>query len=817
MDRIRKLYPLAAVFAPGEMPTAAKLTGISTQSSGAFTILEKALGDLWNQAGDPVLSPALNITKNALHITSVGRAIGQMSLLNSMVPGQGPLSGSMTYTDHIGNNFSGEVVARLKYRPATPPNSGNMILGNTFAPLVQVQYKGSPKLLATSGDWHVTDDGKLYTFNPIPIGLTLTYSPTILSDVKNSYGNSSPAWNVIPDPSTWSGNYQGVKISFANNTDSSTGFHIWLPPRKGLSNGKIIATSPDVSDNEQASPDVGTLRAFQLSTADASMTNGSHYRYNFPDEITQQAANASLPGNFVFVWDETTGTIIEGLSLYTPANIAHSQFKIRVVGANAEAVFGNTLGNGIITSDLTQIPGDYKSRFKVITTGASLAKALHSLYLDHFNHKHSASDGSASISHADLSDNTTPGRTAFGQPGWPASNWANDDHIQYLHRGGSVGDATQGRDLYDNAIWTQLLIASVHANQAPTEANTVGDITTRHAIQILQTPVGGLIGPLDQSNTLKLQTFGATAFIKMNPSDGNIGNIELDTQFNNIIRIKKGTVDKLYFADTGITSLPDDYLTFDNFTHTYKFVADEGGINKASVQAWEFTGEVANFQSVFAGMGPFFTGFRYRKTVLEETAFAGYPGKEQYYSVTPLDFRVSSDGVLPVFFYESVGGVLPTDVQKYLNYIAPSGYGGGMGYVQGNQYGGPIVPGFIGLNINAFAQVRLPHKSILDGALSTFKINYECGTNSILIVKMYSRSLYDPSPSTASLIYHYMTNVSGNNIVEAHNDLGLTHIIDNTENTYIIQVTLGAVMTPNTVTTKFRSGTIKYYIQEVNN
>lgn len=467
-DRLRRTFSLAIKYAEGEMPSAAKLNGVSTQARSAFGILETAIGDLWNQAGDLILSPNSNPTENALHIPNISRSIGQMSLLNSMLPGAPtPLASTMNYVDNVGARYTGRNRAYLKYAPFPVPSVSNIILSGTFAPLVQGQFKSNPTDVIVTGDWCVTSVGKMYTFDNIPSTLTVTYPPYITPDI-SSLGTKNASWNVIPDPTTWSGNYAGVKISLANNVDSSSGYHIWLPPRKPLNSTKTLLTSPVASNNTAADPEAITQLFFQDSAANASIANADHYRYNLPDEITLNgSANDVLPFGFLYIWDETTGTIIEGMTSFVPGNTNDRKFKFRATGANLVVIFGETIGNGIVTDDTTQIPADYKSRFKVITTGSSLAKTIAYTTRNLWNHTHTVNDGTNAISHEDLKDLVTPGYHSSLNSAYPSgvhafrqSSWIGDSHPQYLHRGGSTLNNGTKRDPDDNALFNRLLIKS---------------------------------------------------------------------------------------------------------------------------------------------------------------------------------------------------------------------------------------------------------------------------------------------------------------------------------------------------------------------
>ena len=466
MDKLRRTYPLSIVFATGELPTAAKLSGISTQSRNALGIIERAIGDIWNQAGDTILSPSSSITGNALHITNIGRSIGRMSLLNQVIPGV--RSSIELYDDDImSSEYAGQTQGWLHYAPAS---GTTFTLAGTVSPLVQGQEKASPYEVDTAGDWHIDTTGKLYSFSKIPIGLRVKYKPSITPDV-----NTTQSWNIIPDPSTWSGNYQGVKISFANDTNNSTGYHIWLPPRKPMnSSTRIFSKSPsDNNDNTTATPDTGSKVFFQDTASDAALVNAIHYRYNFPSELVNGTAGEIIPEGAIYLWDEQTGTIIEGCSYFVPADSAHKAFKIRVTGSDLPNVFG-TIKVGVptatdsITDDDTHSPTDYVSRFKVIVPGATVAQSLARLTRLFFDHTHRNIESSLlPVSHDELADVLTPPYDVdinpdypSAVPSFPPSRWLHDSHPQYLHRGGSTdGDIATSRDAYDNAVFNQFILS----------------------------------------------------------------------------------------------------------------------------------------------------------------------------------------------------------------------------------------------------------------------------------------------------------------------------------------------------------------------
>ena len=190
-DKFRRTFPISISFVDGEQPTAAKLNAVSGQARNGLSLVERAIGDIWNQSGDPATSPSGDITANALHIPNIARALGDLALLNPRIP---ELSDIETYFDAIGLTHEGAIRAYLRYPVNT---SAAITLGGTFAPLVQGQLQTAPTSVDSTGDWYVSAAGLLITFDPIPSGLILQYEPVLASDITGS------DWSVIPDPSTW--------------------------------------------------------------------------------------------------------------------------------------------------------------------------------------------------------------------------------------------------------------------------------------------------------------------------------------------------------------------------------------------------------------------------------------------------------------------------------------------------------------------------------------------------------------------------------------------------------------------------------------
>ena len=75
-DKLRPVAPLNINFDAGEAPTGAKLTALNNQMRAGFKVIEQAIGDLWNNMGDPLLY------SYQLQIPNLARAIGEMKYLS---------------------------------------------------------------------------------------------------------------------------------------------------------------------------------------------------------------------------------------------------------------------------------------------------------------------------------------------------------------------------------------------------------------------------------------------------------------------------------------------------------------------------------------------------------------------------------------------------------------------------------------------------------------------------------------------------------------------------------------------------------------
>jgi hypothetical protein len=459
-DKFRQTFPIAVSFSEGELPTASKLTGLATQARSGQGIMQYALGDLWNQGGDTMVSAGDGLQDNALMIPSLSRYIGATQHLRPFIPYLPDTSEfTFAFTD-----YSGLHEARLSFPLAS--GAGTPTWSGSSPP---DDKKTSRVAVVDSGDYYIDDAGNIYTYDPINSGWEITYEPEVPGSV-----HETATFNVIPDPGSHSNwGYRGLKVQYKNESNNLDGYYIYLPPRMPHYNfldSDKPAWFPEPTGNMSATP--STVRTiWQSSSADAETgSNAEHYRYALPKLMTESsawAAGASLPAGMLYLWDaDNTGTIIEGVTfqahptspntwtLYVPNGTPLDDWLTASYGAGkySESNLKST------AHDVAKYP---TGGLRLITVGADMSQVIASLLYQFLNHDHASTGSLASrpLPHSKLHGLFDP--TDGSTPQLDASALTNDDHPQYFHRGGFAG--TTDRDKYGNAILGDVLIASANS------------------------------------------------------------------------------------------------------------------------------------------------------------------------------------------------------------------------------------------------------------------------------------------------------------------------------------------------------------------
>src|SRR3990167_879069 len=140
-DSLRRTFPVQITWTSGEMPTASKLQGFSTQTSNALKVVEKAIGDLWNSSGDTTMS------EWPLRLPNLARMLGPARYSSSPMLGSSdnPMSYVEDLDQHVGKN-----VFYLKYKPTGTINGSHPVFSS-----VLTSFQTSATTVDTAGEYTV--------------------------------------------------------------------------------------------------------------------------------------------------------------------------------------------------------------------------------------------------------------------------------------------------------------------------------------------------------------------------------------------------------------------------------------------------------------------------------------------------------------------------------------------------------------------------------------------------------------------------------------------------------------------------------------
>jgi len=239
VDKLRRTAPLQITYVDGEQPTGAKLNASHNQFRSALNIVEKAVGDLWNQSGDTYLS------NWPLYQTTLARTLGQQRY-NS--PDLYSLTEDFEFVEKVGVKYEGDTEFYLLFKPASPL----VITWTSFgSDVVNGQQKSNPEDVDAAGDWYLdTDTGKVILFSALESNTTVAY------EVDPSLWNTGDSVlpSVIPDPGQ--STYKYCRVSL----DSGV-YHLHLPPRRPASFSNKYPILSEQSNNVDASvPGGGTTK-----------------------------------------------------------------------------------------------------------------------------------------------------------------------------------------------------------------------------------------------------------------------------------------------------------------------------------------------------------------------------------------------------------------------------------------------------------------------------------------------------------------------------------------------------------------------------
>lgn len=460
-DKFRNTFPIPVTFVDGELPTAAKMNAISSQAKSASNLLEYAVGDVWNQAGDQVLgSPG--VSTNALMVANIARYLGAAKLTGPRIPDL-PNIEEYTWRPHPTDDV-GNYEAVLTFPAA---GTSTFTWTGTGAPGAVPEINQSD--VDAAGEWWLDiDTGHAIFYDAIASDWQLVYEPVVDGDlgIDNTH-------NIIPDPDQHSSYaFGGVKIQYVNGSDNSQGYYIFLPPRGPLDTRRIGKSPQDDNavpahtGNFQTAPLSTNPRTFwQADSEDADISsNADHYRYVLPKIVTDNWSQAStIPTGLVYLWDSSgTGQLIEGVLLRAENAATPRNYVMVATGSQLDNYLGST--SGLLAyptanlSSTSHAASMYPSGgLRVITVGSSLSDIVSELVRHFFEHDHGSSNSlpAAVITHSKLRDKFYPTHPLIAAQFQPSA-YQMDDHPQYLHRAGY--DVT--RDKFSGAMLGDILMGA---------------------------------------------------------------------------------------------------------------------------------------------------------------------------------------------------------------------------------------------------------------------------------------------------------------------------------------------------------------------
>lgn len=461
-DKFRTTFVVPVSFAQGEQPTATKLNAVSTQARNGLAVLERAIGDMWNQSGDPVTAAYPN------RVTNLARALGDQALLNSKLPlpdftGTTSVRIRQPIAPHLGKS---EIILDFKPENDSILTASVQLLINNASASYTGPSVNTRDLVDTDTEWFVdTTKGTVHLGRALHITQTTQYIEyTVLAANFPSDSVNSSGFSVIPNQTQL--DWKGLKIS----SISANKYFLTLPFRRPEATPLGLSKIPAVTNNEAVIGTPGTIRYFGPTTAGyaftAGISNARFYRYSLPEVamgmFIAPTAGTTIPSGTLYLWDTVTNTIIDGVTFRIPDApmalfAAQVPWVIQAEGATLDQVF-----SGFASSASSETAADYTlgARFALIGVGSSIAEAISQL-------RKELTEGDAALgprrrpSHRDLTE-TQPAQGGRHATNFPPSFVDGDGHPHLLSRLGSRASATvaEHRDRFNNGILGDLLLLS---------------------------------------------------------------------------------------------------------------------------------------------------------------------------------------------------------------------------------------------------------------------------------------------------------------------------------------------------------------------
>jgi hypothetical protein len=442
-------------YVAGEQPTHTKLTQSITQLKTAVERLNKAIGDLYSGQTHTGSSGSYSID----YLNSVGpnisRFVGSAGWLNPKRFSRTLQTLTVTFAGH--NSFGGgtpkvngfDHYNRREFKLPFPPIrftstegagdvsiqsswdvGGGWVIGSPGAGYTDVSAtkvttrRNSLSSVDATGEYHVSDDGVITTYDPIddpgtPEGFTVTYQFHMVPD---RYDGASQ--NVIPDFS------QTSNLCAVSLVSGST-YQIVLP----------------TLDSIRAWPDLTTWYPYdELLTFDKP-TSGVHSQDGdqllLPFALRNNLSNGDIiPDGYIYLWNETTDEIVDGVTF-------------TYVNTYTVNCSGQTLTVG-------------SSTYRIVVPGTTIGQTLSYLCESSRAHNHSgiyaSQDGTflgERVRHFDLLNNIDEGSENKGGFVHSEAGPTRNQHPHYLHRYGyQFGESISDSGNVSNAMLGDLVFSN---------------------------------------------------------------------------------------------------------------------------------------------------------------------------------------------------------------------------------------------------------------------------------------------------------------------------------------------------------------------
>ena len=410
-DKKKSEINLFPYFVDGEQPTANKFNSIGIQISRNLYVIEKALGDIWNESEPysslgPDTKLALGNTKvfeydlkdsmadidktYSLNIPSLARIIGPSSKLNPILTIDGLYEGGTTYRSNsevTETILSGSKSYCLNFKPSA---SGSIVVDNNGSQLTSSTLSN---LSFSEGEYYYNSERMELIFGDVLTGdCTVTYTTTP-SEYAGGPSYLGSSHNVIPDEAQLR---NGTELTVTE----SNGFYEVTLPKVSHSNTSLTNDS-GISLSEE---DPMYEAQLKLPVVLREMFGGDLY-----DPTNEGTLDSLIPEGFIYLKNLTTNEVYTSGEYYYVSDTA-----IKV---------GNI--------ELDNPSGD---KFCLITVGTDITSSIQDLKYKSFTHNHDRTYGEAPIYFKSLVG-ATEETTLTG--GYYDSSIAGNYLPQYIHRDGS--------------------------------------------------------------------------------------------------------------------------------------------------------------------------------------------------------------------------------------------------------------------------------------------------------------------------------------------------------------------------------------------